>query len=82
MSIDDFINYLSKNPKYAHITWENHFLPQIHKIVNSVLVQCNELFESPNQKQYFELYGFDLTCDSKLNLWLIEVNMSPACAER
>jgi tubulin monoglycylase TTLL3/8 len=28
------------------------------------------------------LFGFDFAIDKDLNLWLIEVNMSPACAER
>lgn len=30
----------------------------------------------------FELFGFDFVVDKDLRLWLIEVNMSPACAER
>ena len=35
-----------------------------------------------NKPNSFELFGFDFVVDKNLNLWLIEVNMSPACAER
>ena len=35
-----------------------------------------------NRMNSFELFGFDFVVDKDLHLWLIEVNMSPACAER
>jgi len=30
----------------------------------------------------FELFGFDFVVDENLKCWLIEANMSPACAVR
>jgi hypothetical protein len=50
------------------------------KIVRAVTTKGAEVIESrPN---FFELFGFDFAVDQDLKLWLIEVNMSPACAER
>ncbi len=49
-------------------------------IVRVTLNQVAENFES--KANCFELYGFDFVIDKKLNCWLIEANMSPACAER
>lgn len=40
----------------------------------------SEVFEhKPNS---FELFGFDFVIDQNLKCWLIEANMSPACAIR
>ena len=82
MSCDEFIAYLKeKDPeKYGELTWENFFLPQIDKIVKATLTQMSEVIE--NRVNSFELFGFDFVVDKDLKLWMIEVNMSPACAER
>jgi tubulin monoglycylase TTLL3/8 len=28
------------------------------------------------------VYGFDIVLDDKMHPWIIEINLSPACAER
>jgi len=82
LSNDDFIAYLKRiDPvKYGDISWESFFLPQVDDIVKATLTQMAEVIDSrPNS---FELFGFDFVVDRDLKLWLIEVNMSPACNER
>lgn len=80
MSSEDFISYLQNHTQHKDCTWESLFLPQIEKIVHSVAAKSMETIESKHN--YFELFGFDFAVDKNLKLWLIEVNMSPACAER
>ena len=62
------------------ISWSNTFYPQIKYITSKVLNRMTEVME-PNPSS-FELYGLDFVIDESLKCWLIEVNMSPACAER
>ena len=82
LSSDDFIAYLRKaNPdKYKDLTWEGHFLPQVDFIAKAALLQAADVID--NRPNSFELFGFDFVVDKDLKLWLIEVNMSPACSER
>ncbi len=79
MSSDDFIEYLKKENVKQDISWD-YFYQQICNIVKVTLTQISENVE--NRSNNFELYGFDFVIDSKLGCWLIEANMSPACAER
>ncbi len=37
---------------------------------------------SENDKNSFELFGFDIILDSELEPYILECNMSPACHER
>lgn len=39
-----------------------------------------EVFESSGNS--FELFGLDFVIDQNLKCWLLEANMSPACAVR
>lgn len=80
MSSDEFIEYLHKDSDdYKLIQWD-YFYKQIESIVKATVCSISESSESrPNS---FELYGFDFVIDEKLNCWLIEANMSPACSER
>lgn len=50
------------------------------RIAKEVLLKSSEVIE--HRANSFELFGFDFAVDSNLNMWLIEVNMSPACSER
>ena len=62
------------------MTWEDYFLPQIDSIVKATLQQMTDVID--NRPNSFELFGFDFVVDKDLKIWLIEVNMSPACSER
>ena len=81
LSCDDFIEYLKKtDSQYDDMTWENYFLPQIDTVVKNTLQQMSDVID--NRPNSFELFGFDFVVDKDLKIWLIEVNMSPACSER
>ena len=55
-------------------------LPKIKDIVWRTLKAIQETQEQ--KSNCFEVYGFDIVLDEDLNPWVIEVNLSPACAER
>jgi tubulin monoglycylase TTLL3/8 len=57
---------------------------KIRQKMNEIIVKtfqaCQESIE--HRVNCFEIYGMDFILDYKLNPWLLEVNLSPACAER
>ena len=50
--------------------------PQMKEQVKYSLMSCQEHVE--NRKNSSEIYGYDFCIDSNWNVWLIEVNSSPA----
>ena len=52
------------------------------KIESLVYRSLKAASENQTNANCFELYGFDLILDEALEPWLIEINLSPACAER
>lgn len=73
--LSQLIDYLS----CLKVSWLD-ILPKIHYIIVQTLFSVNELLEP--KPGCFELYGFDILIDSNFTPWLLEVNLSPACAER
>ncbi len=56
--------------------WEDKLKEQSKNIVINCLESVQDMFEC--KKGCFELFGFDLMVDDDFNMWLIEVNSSPA----
>ncbi len=61
-------------------TWEKDVEPKLRDLIITTLKTGVDSVEQRSSS--FELYGFDIMLDSKCVPWLIEVNLSPACAER
>ena len=78
MSSEEFIQHL-RTEFEMDVSWEDDIFPKIAQIVKQTILAVPV---QTKQTNCFELFGFDLVLDSKLNPWLIEVNLSPACAER
>ena len=56
--------------------------PKIKDVVYRTLKGVQESQSSDHKTKCFEVYGFDFVLDEKLNPWVIEINLSPACSER
>ena len=57
-------------------------LPKVKDIVYKTLKALTDSQYSDNKSNCFEIYGFDFLLDEMYNMWVIEVNLSPACNER
>jgi len=75
-SLLQFREYLSGQG----VDYDSQVLPGIHSLIISTLKSVSESIET--KEGCFELYGFDLILDRTYKPWLLEVNLSPACAER
>ena len=67
---DEFGDALESDP------WTNTVVPQIKEAVIDSVLSAQEWLEHRNNSH--ALLGYDLMLDEKLNVWLIEVNSSPA----
>jgi len=75
--LETFKNYLSR---FTEKSWDKDIKPKMQEIIVNTLRSVQDSIEQ--KPQSFEMFGFDLILDEKMDLWLLEVNLSPACAER
>lgn len=79
LSSKQFEEYVQVHVNNA-FTWKNDIFPKLKTIIIESLRSGQENIKHKNN--CFEVYGFDFVLDQDLTPWLIEVNLSPACAER
>ncbi|XP_077991284.1 tubulin--tyrosine ligase-like, partial [Glandiceps talaboti] len=80
MFFDQFNRYLQD--KYQ-TTLEDNILPQIREIIKGSLLAVKEQISTEDLPYHsFQLFGFDFMVDDKFKVWLIEVNGSPASAQK
>ena len=71
---DELENYLDQ--VFGNNPWKNKIRPKIKDIIIYTLLSVEDRII--NRHNSFELYGYDFMIDNNLNVWLIEVNSSPA----
>merc|ERR1712176_1406256 len=60
------------------VSWDLVWTRMIEVILKSLCMAEDQI---PNQANSFELFGYDLMLDSRLRIWLIEVNSSPSMGQ-
>jgi tubulin monoglycylase TTLL3/8 len=71
---EEFSNHMQE--EYGWDVWEDKLKEQMKSIVINSLESVQDMFEC--KPGCFELFGFDMMIDDEFNMWLIEVNSSPA----
>jgi tubulin monoglycylase TTLL3/8 len=61
---------------YDPRAWSDRILPRMKEAVTWSLATTSDVV--PNRAKSFELFGYDFMLDEDLEVWLIEVNTSPA----
>ena len=79
-SVCDLETFKSYLKSQGGKSWDGDIQPKMREIIVNTLRAVQDSIEQ--KSQCFELFGFDLILDEKLTPWLLEVNLSPACAER
>ena len=72
--LDTFKTHLEEENGWD--VWEDKIYEKVKQAVVHSLESVQDMFES--KKGCFELYGYDFMIDDDFNVWLIEINSSPA----
>ena len=78
LSNEQFTEYIRQTQ--PNFEWERDLFSNIKDVVFRTLKGVQETVEQKGN--CFEVYGFDIIVDEQFAPWVIEVNLSPACAER
>jgi hypothetical protein len=69
---------LQQRLKAIGIDWAMVWTKMVDVILKSLCMAEDHI---PHQVNAFELFGYDLMMDSKMKVWLIEVNSSPSMGQ-
>lgn len=69
---------LRERLRAAGVDWEVVWSRMVEVVLKSLCMSEDHI---PNQANSFELFGYDLLLDSRLKVWLIEVNASPSMGQ-
>eukprot|EP00759_Apiculatamorpha_spiralis_P030826 PhF_6_TR32406/c0_g1_i1/m.48078/K06047/TTL; tubulin---tyrosine ligase len=82
MWYDEFEKYLQENG--IGVSFRRDLLPQMEAIVKECFLAAKDILQLPpgSPGQCFQLFGFDFMVDATMKVLLIEINGSPASAEK